>query len=58
MDKIDELQQKCFAMLGTIAKLKEGEIDLETPEGVSVFSSDAKELFMITSSFFNQSAPR
>ena len=58
MDKIDDLQMKCFAMLGAIAKLKEGTISLEDKKGVEEFSAAARELLMITNGFFMSQPPQ
>jgi len=51
-EKIDQLQEKCFAMLGTINKVKTGEINLEDDKGVHTFSTDAKSLLESTAIFF------
>ena len=57
-DKIDELQMKCFAMLGTIKKLKEGSITLDNEAGVKEFYITARELLKVTNTFFRQQPPQ
>lgn len=57
MDKIDELQMKCFAMLGTIEKIKEGSITLDDEAGVEEFSNTARDLLMVTNAFFIPAQP-
>ena len=58
MDKIDELQMKCFAMLGTIEKIKEGSITLDDEAGIEEFSNTARDLLMVTNAFFMPQPPQ
>ena len=49
---IDDLQEKCFAMLGTINVLKQSEA--QTDELTARFNTDVTELMKVVSPFFNQ----
>jgi hypothetical protein len=49
-DIIDDLQEKCFAMLGTINVLKQSEA--QTDELTAKFNTDVTELMKVVSPFF------
>jgi len=51
-DIIDNLQEKCFAMLGTINELKQSSEQSE--ELTSRFNTDITELMQVVSPFFAQ----
>jgi hypothetical protein len=53
---IDNLQEKCFAMLGTINVLKES--DEKTDELTAKFNKDITELMQAVSPFFTQKPPQ
>jgi hypothetical protein len=53
---IDNLQEKCFAMLGTINVLKES--DEKTDELTAKFNKDITELMQAVSPFFTQKSPQ
>ena len=42
--KIDELQEKCFALLGTLNAIKTGEIVLDNDPHVFRFNKDLNEM--------------
>jgi hypothetical protein len=54
-DIIDNLQEKCFAMLGTINVLKQSEA--QTDELTNKFNTDVTELMQAISPFFTQQPP-
>lgn len=55
-DIIDNLQEKCFAMLGTINVLKQS--DAQTDELTNKFNMDVTELMQAVSPFFTQQPPQ
>jgi|ETNmetMinimDraft_24_1059892.scaffolds.fasta_scaffold346011_2 hypothetical protein len=55
-EKLDELQEKCFALLGTLNAIKNQEISLVNDEaGVYRFNKDLHGLMSAGSVFFNAS---
>ena len=50
MDMIDNLQEKCFSMLGTINDLKQSEA--QNDEITNRFNKDVTELMQAVSTFF------
>ena len=55
-EQIDNLQQRCFALLGTINAIKTNDISLSEPDGVKQFNSDMNEMMKAMSAFFAQPA--
>ena len=55
-EQIDNLQQRCFALLGTINAIKTNDISLSEPDGVKQFNSDMNEMMKVMSTFFVQPA--
>ena len=51
-EQIDNLQQRCFALLGTINAIKTNDISLSEPDGVKQFNSDMNEMMKAMSAFF------
>lgn len=56
-DYIDNLQEKCFALLGTINDIKTGDILLSEQSGVNRFNTDLHEMMKSLSIFFNNQNP-
>ena len=56
-EKIDELQEKCFALLGTINAIKTGEIVLYNDPHIFRFNKDLNEMMQAGSAFFSAPQP-
>jgi hypothetical protein len=52
-EQIDNLQQKCFALLGTINGIKTNDVSLSEPNGVNQFNTDMNEMMKAMSAFFS-----
>lgn len=55
--KIDELQEKCFALLGTLNAIKNGEIILDNDPHVFRFNKDLNEMMRAGAAFFSAPQP-
>ncbi len=57
-EKIDKLQEKCFALLGTLNAIKNGEIILDNDPHISRFNKDLNEMMQAGAVFFSAPQPR
>ena len=56
-EKIDKLQEKCFALLVTLNAIKNGEIILDNDPHISRFNKDLNEMMQAGSVFFSAPQP-
>jgi bacterioferritin (cytochrome b1) len=52
-EKIDKLQEKCFALLGTLNAIKTGEVVLDNEEHISRLNTDLRDMMEAGAAFFS-----